>query len=842
MENHPLDHSSSPLKLVWDEKHVKALLCLNKYPVRLIQAEPWRTWIEQRGGLEHVLNRLRSNNLPPNQEQILNIILAHPDASAKFYCSALNLSPNAYFFRLKELIRSLLLQINAWESESPPKIPKSTIPTNIPSALTPLIGAEKSLATAIAILQRPGTRLLTLTGPGGVGKTRLAIAVGASVLEDFPDGVFFVPLETVHDPALLITQIARSLNVEITSAQTLSETLKAYLRERQILLILDNFEQLIAGGQIVTDLLQGAGQLKVLVTSREALNLYGEVRFTVPELTRPDPGNPPSLDQLSEWPALDLFVQRVQARHPEFIVNEANLEMIIDVCQRLDGLPLAIELAAAQVRLLSPNQALPQLEYGLKALRDISQDRPSRQKTLWDAIDWSYQLLPEPERVIFRRLAVFGREWGIEAAQAVCQADDLLPSLQELADKNLLRYVGQGEGGDARFQMLQPVREYAFEQLDIHAEAEQIQRRHARYFMEMAQSAEPAIGTPEQLHWLRRIKQERENLQIALQWMLDRQEIEMAFTLLGAVWRYYNMINIWDETKSWMERALAQGTHMTPAPPALASGASVAGGARESAARVKALWGAAWLATHYNDVTQQMIFAEEGLALAREIGDKKLIGLLLQNVGDGLRRRKQYDQSMLLLDESLTLFRQMNNQEEIAWALYHIADTVLDRGERARSMEIRRESLAIFRAIGDQWSAASTLRQIGAFALEDGDYQLATEAETESLGMFRAVGAKQLINVTLYNLASLAWQRGDFEQVKTIIEEILAISREIGDVRGMGRALNFQGRLALKQSDFAVARRLFEQAQAIFRQIGDVAALAGNAEDLERLALAEMEK
>jgi predicted ATPase len=819
MENHPLDHPSSPT-LVWDEKHIKALLCLHKYPVHLIQVEPWHTWIEQRGGLEHVLNCLRKNSLPPNQEQLLYIILAHPDASAKFYCSKLNLSPNAYFLRLKELIRSLLLQFNTWEPEPLQKLPKSTVPTNIPSTLTSLIGAEKTLETVVAILRRPGTRLLTLTGPGGVGKTRLAIAAGATVLEDFPDGVFFVPLETVSDPGLLITEIARSSNVEITRAQSLLEALKAYLRERQILLILDNFEQLIPGRQIVTDLLQGAAYLRVLVTSREALNLYGEIRFTVPELTQPDPGNLPSLDQLSQWPALDLFVQRVQARHPKFIVNEANLETIVRVCQRLDGLPLAIELAAAQVRLLSPDQALPQLEYGLKALRDISHDRPSRQRTLWDAIDWSYQLLPEREKAILRRLAVFGREWGLEAAQAICQASDLFASLEELVDKNLLRYVGQGETGDARFQMLQPVREYAFDQLDIHAEAEQTQRRHARYFMEMVQSAEPAIGTPEQLRWVRRIKQERENLQIALQWMLDRQEIEMAFTLLGAAWRYYNMINIWDETKSWMERALAQGANS------------------KSAARVKALWGAAWLATHYNDVTQQMVFAEQGLALAREIGDKLLIGLLLQNVGDGLRRRKQYDQSILLLEESLSLFRQMDNQGEIAWALYHIADTVWDRGEHARSMEICRESLSIFRAIGDQWSAASALRQIGAFALKDGDYQLAFEAEMESLGMFRVIGAKQLINVTLYHLASLSWQRGDFEQVKTMIEESLALSREVGDQLGIGRALNFQGRLALQQSDFATAREFFEQAQAIFQQIGDPT-LAGNAEDLERLARAE---
>jgi predicted ATPase len=840
MENCLLDHSSFST-LVWDEKHLKALLRLRQYPVRLIQVEPWQTWIEQRGGLERVLEQLHNRSLPPNQEQILDMILAHPDASAMFYYSRLNLSPSAYFFRLKELTRSLLLQLNTWEQETLKGVSKLNVPTNVPSALTPLIGAEKSLENIIAALRRPDTRLLTLTGPGGVGKTRLAMAVGTAMLEDFPDGVFFVPLETVSDPRFLATQIARSLNMETVKTQSLLETLKAYLRDRQMLLILDNFEQLVRGGQIVTDMLQTAGNLKVLVTSREALNLYGEIRFIVPELTWPDPGNLPSPDDLSQWPALDLFARRVQARHPEFVVNDANLEAIMHICQRLDGLPLAIELAAAQVRLLSPDQTLPHLEFGLKTLKDTSRDRPSRQKTLWDAIDWSYQLLPESERAILRRLAVFGREWSLEAAEAVCQMSDpyptgtmltrlhqsgqaLLVSLQELVDKNLLRYVGQGESGDARFQMLQPVREYAFDQLDIHAEAEQTQRRHARYFVAMAERAEPAIGTPEQLRWVRCIKQERENLQIALQWMLDRQEIEMAFTLLGAAWRYYNMLNIWDETKSWMERALTQGLHS------------------RSAGRVKTLWGAAWLATHYNDVTRQMKLALEGLALAREIGDKLLIGLLLQNVADVFRRRKQYERAMPLFEESLRLFRQMDNQGEIGWVLYHIADTVLDRGERARSMEIRYESLAIFRAIGDQWSVASVLWQIGALALKEGDHKLAMEAETEILGIYRVVGARQLISETLYSLALLFWQQGDFEQVEAMVDESLALSREIGDRLGIGRGLNFQGRLALRQSDTAAARELFEKARAIFQEVGDQAAIRDNLECLERLALAENKK
>ena len=812
-----MEHSSSSA-VVWDEKHVKALIGLRRHFLRVMQAEPWQSWLNQRGGLVQVRQTLRNGPLLPNQRKLLDLVLQYPDSSTTFYTDKLNISPSSYFSYLNSLVQALLMQLNNWQVEAP-----STLPTNastssahrastrqsqsvhrLPAPLTMLIGAEKNIAAVIAALERPGLRLLTLTGPGGVGKTRLAIAVGRLLLQKFSDGVFFISLETLNDPTLLMTQIARSLNIEAIGGWPLSDTLKTYLRERRILLILDNFEQLIKAGPLVVDLLQASPDLKVLVTSREALHLYGEHQFTVPELTLPDPDHLPPLEALNHWPAVELFVQRVQARHPAFALTEDNKKLIVRLCHRLDGLPLAIELAAAQVRLFSPGEALPQLEHGLKFLKDTSTDRPSRQQTLWNAIDWSYQLLSESEKAIFRRLSVFGREWSLTAAQSVCQVDDpstgsgqapstrpigqsgqaLLASLEELVDKNLLRYVGQGEAGDARFQMLQPVREYAFEQLDMHAEAEQTQRRHARYFIEMAQNAEPAIGTPEQLRWVRCVKQERENLQIAMQWMLDRQEIELAFTLLGAVWRYYNMLNIWDETQAWMERALTQGAHL------------------KTVARAKTLWGAYWLSGRENNRQKSLALAEEGLSLATELQDQRLIGLLLQCMGGELRYQSKPDQALQALEKSLQIFHELGDKAETAWVMCYISSFFAHQGNMLKAQEFLQESLTIFQEVGDDWAAAHILR----------------------------------------DLALLFLQQDNLDPIKNILEESLLLSEKTGERMGIAWTLNLQGRLALRQSNLTMARSLFEKAQVLFHELGDAHSLSYNQECMQQLAALENKK
>lgn len=787
-----MDH---PPPVIWDEKHLKALLRIRRYPLRLIQEMPWQAWIEQRGGEKQVVEHLRTSPLPHDYKQLLELILAHPNTSTLLYAKKLNMGHSSYFVQLKGLVQALLIELNQWRTA--PILQRKNPATNLPMPLTSLIGAGKSLEAVITILRRPGTRLVTLIGPGGVGKTRLASEAGAALLEDFDDGVFFVPLETISDPALVVTQIARSLNIETVGGTSLLDTLKTHFHNQRTLLILDNFEQVTQSAGTVMELLQAASYLKIVVTSREALNVYGENRYVVPELNRPDPDNLPSPEELSRWPAMELFVQRVQARHHEFVVNEANLPTIAKICHRLEGLPLAIELAAAQVRFLLPDHTLPELEHGLRKLQDPSRNRSSRQKTLWDAINWSYQLLPEPERAIFRQLAVFGHEWSLEAAETVCQVDNLLASLDDLVDKSLLRYIGhtvpvslrEGKEGGARFQMLQPVREFALERLADSVETEQVQRRHAVYFLEMTERAEPFIGTPEQLHWMRRIKQERENLQIAIQWMLNQQETEMAFRLLGAAWRYYNMLNIWDETKSWMDLALTTSATSSRRPSGM-----------ENAARAKTLWGAYWLTVRQNgDHTKALTLARKGLRIARACANPRLTGLMLQCMVVELQYREQYDEALHAAEESVRIFRALGDQDETAWALGHMSAIFSQRGDRAKGRKILEESLSIFRAIGDDWAVEQVLR----------------------------------------DLAMLFWQQGELEQVKIALEESLTRSEKLGDRMGISWTLNFQGRLALRQSDFKTARRLFGEAQVIFEKLGDPYSLSYNRECMEQLAAAE---
>src|SRR5215210_1326398 len=512
---------------------------------------------------------------------------------------------------LKDLFRPekvFQLLATGLPSEFPPLRTLEAYRNNLPLQPTPLIGREKEVAEVCDLLRREETRLLTLTGPGGIGKTRVALQAAADLLEDFPDGTFLAQLGTLTDVELLLPAVAETLGVRETGEQPLFESFKDYLSERRLLLVLDNFEQVLGAAPTVTELLAGAPGLKVLATSRTSLRLYGEHVFPVPPLTLPDLERPPPLERLTQYEAVGLFVERAQAVKPDFKVTNESAPAVAEICVRLDGLPLAIELAAARITMLPPKALLRRLSSRLKLLTGGARDLPERQRTLKATIEWSFALLDEGEQVLFGRLAVFSGGRTLEAIEAICDADGDLPmdafeGVSSLLDKSLLRQE-EGPGGEPRFVMLETVHEFAREKLGKSAEAEEIKRTHAQYFLTLAEEAPPELRGPNQLEWLERLEAEHDNMRAAISWALERKEVEVALRLGGALSWFWSVRGYYSEGRRWLEAALAMDGRGSPE------------------VRAMVLAGAGVLASEQGDLDRAQESCEAGLALL-EHGEKE---------------------------------------------------------------------------------------------------------------------------------------------------------------------------------------------------------------------------
>jgi predicted ATPase/class 3 adenylate cyclase len=441
-------------------------------------------------------------------------------------------------YRLKDLFRpERVYQLLAPKlpSEFPPLRTLDAFRNNLPLQPTPLIGREKEVSEVCDLLRTEETRLLTLTGPGGTGNTRVALQAAADLLEDFPDGTYFVSLATLTEAELLLPAVAEMVGVREVGEQPLDETLKDYFHERRLLLLLDNFEQVLEAAPAVTELLAVAPGMKVLATSRAPLGLYGEHEFPVPPLSMPDLKSPPSLERLTQYEAVGLFVERARAVKPDFSITNESAPAVAEICVRLDGLPLAIELAAARIKMLPPKAMLHRLTSRLKLLTGGARDLPERQRTLRATIEWSHALLDEGEQVLFGRLAVFSGGRTLEAIEAICDAEGDLPvdafeGVSSLQDKSLLRQE-EGVRGEPRFVMLETIHEFAREKLQESGEAEEIKRLHAQYFLTLAEEAYPEFKGANQLEWLERLEVEHDNVRAALTWALKRKEAEVALRL-----------------------------------------------------------------------------------------------------------------------------------------------------------------------------------------------------------------------------------------------------------------------------------------------------------------------
>jgi predicted ATPase/class 3 adenylate cyclase/Tfp pilus assembly protein PilF len=678
-------------------------------------------------------------------------------------------------FRLKDLTRSeRIFQLDApgLESDFPRLRTLEGRAHNLPVQPTPLVGREPELAAIRSRLLDEDVRLLTLTGPGGSGKTRLALQAAADLLDDFEHGVTAVFLAPLRDAALVVPTIAGALGLRESGLRPLSEALVEYLQGRRTLLVLDNFEQVVAAALETTSLLAACPAVKVLVTSREALRVSGEHELPIPPLGFPGGGRAPILDELAAYPAVTLFVQRARAVQPAFALTADNAAAVAEICRKLDGLPLAIELAAARVKLLPPRALSERLASRLDLLSRGPRDAPARQRTLRGAIDWSHDLLAKSERALFRRLAAFVSGVSLEAAEVVCgpvversgAAVDVLDTLESLANKSLLRPV-ETEDGEPRLAMLETIREYARERLVESGEADVIWRRHADYFRALAERTEPMFRGGQQPAAVALVGREHENLRAAMTRSLERGEVETAARTAGAIWWFWWVHGHLREGRDWLEKVLAAGE-------TLADGL-----------RAKLLNSLGGIAYQQGDWARAVAALEEGLALARRAANPDELGRALSNLGMVLSESGDPARAEALFEEALDLDRALGDRRGIAYTLGSLAVMATYRGEYARARPLYEESLALHRELGDVHSVAITLNNIGDMARMEHELDRAEGFYRQSLELVGTIEGRHIQAHVISNLGDVAQDRGDLKGARALYLESLQLARELGQRR-----------------------------------------------------------
>ena len=702
---------------------------------------------------------------------------------------------------------------------------------NLPIQPTSFIGREQEMAAVSELLRRPEVRLLTLTGTVGVGKTRLALQVATDLSDLFPDGVFFVALSLLSNTASVISTIAQVLDVGEGSDQPLLERLKASLRRKRILLVLDNFEQVVDAALIVADLLTACPKLKVLVTSRVILHLQAEQVYTISSLGVPNLAHLPEPTALSQYEAVALFVQRAQAARPDFQLTNNNASAVAAICERLDGLPLAIELAAERVKYFSPQSLLKQLKRGLVTLKGRARDLPARQQTLQGAIAWSYGLLEQEEQKLFRRLAVFPGGCTLEAARQVCTSaseleSDVLEVLIALVDKNLLRQEEQEEGS-VRYWMLQTLREYGLECLAREGEKEATRDAHATYYLALSEEASTYLAGAEQAAWYDRLEQEHANLQASLEWMLKRAETEkrqaehtLQFCL--ALMEFWEIRGHFREGRIFLEQALALSEGVV------------------SSVRGEVLYAAGFLAHLQDDNERAEALLQESLILFRSIGDKPGMAKSLRILGGLAGARNSYRQARSHLEEAFVISMELGDKKGIASTREFLAQVYTAQGNYSNARMLLEENLALYSAMGELYHTDYVLYNLArVLFLSKGDQEKAYAFAQKSLSLFREVGHKRFIAYALGLLGQVLLQYGEDDRAHELSEESVVTFRDLEYRIGLAESLIYLARIETCQDNATMARAHYEESWAQLRKMDEKELSAACLEGLGEVAVVQ---
>jgi len=685
----------------------------------------------------------------------------------------------------------------------------TTPATNFPLETTRFIGREALLEDLRRLICRPDARLITLTGPGGTGKTRLALKAAAGLVEPFEAGVYFVQLAAVTDPEVVLPTIVRALGLKEVSGQSTLETLRDHLGDRSCLLLLDNLEQVLGAAPAIAQLLAECAGLKVIATSRSVLHLSAELEFPVPPMALPERRDRPRASDVASSEAAALFVERARATQPAFALTDENAPQVADVCRLLDGLPLALELAAARLRALPLPALLRRLEHKLPILTGGPRDAPARQQTLLNTIRWSYDLLTQDEQVLLERLSVF-RGCTLDAVETVCCAaaegprssSVALPPLElgaldgvtSLVEKSLLLRE-ELEDGQPWYRMLETVREFALERLEASGQAAALRRRHALYYLELAEAADEALHGPRQLVMLNRLEREHDNCRESLRWCSENGYAQPALRTAVALWWFWVVRGYAAEGRDWLtaliERFKPQG----------------AAGPR-SQLRLRVLEAAGHLASFQGDFAAARAYHEQNLPIVEELGDRSGLYRTLQNIGFVARQQEDFEAARKYLERCLEVAKAGGDPDEIGNALHNLGNVAHDQGDYERAIALFEESLPVLEQSGWPRGNGIAHQSLGIVALDQGDYERAFRETEVAIAWFEKAGDRRATSVGIANLGAIAMARRDYAAAERYLCESLRLVQELSDAVAIAGVLERFAALLAARGNHAQALRL----------------------------------